>query len=181
MAFASAWLPFLPLVASQILLNNFLSDVPQTFIASDTVDPEVTARPGRWNVRAIRDFMIAFGLVSSLFDVLTFVLLRQLDASVDEFRTAWFIESLLTELGIALVVRTSRPFWRSRPGKALMIATLVVTLLATLVPYLPLASEFSLVPLHPRWLALIGVITLAYLAVSEATKRLYVRFYSFDG
>ena len=181
MAFASAWLPFLPLAAGQILLNNFLSDVPQTFIASDAVDPEVTARPGRWNVRAIRDFMVVFGLVSSAFDILTFVALRYASATLDEFRTAWFVESLLTELGIALVVRTSRPAYRSRPARALVLSTGAVTLVALLSPYLPYGSTFGLVPLEPRWIVLITTIAALYLVASEVTKRLYVRFRSFEG
>lgn len=181
MAVASAWLPFLPLVATQILLNNFLSDIPQTFIASDAVDVEVTRRPGRWDVRAIRDFMIAFGLVSSVFDLVTFGLLRLAGASVEEFRTAWFVESLLTELGIALVVRTSRPFWRSRPSRALVVSTVLVALLTLAAPYLPFAPDFELVPLAPRWLGLIAVITLTYLGASELAKRAYVRRHAFDG
>lgn len=180
MAFASAWLPFLPLAASQILLNNFLSDVPQTFIAADTVDPEVTARPGRWDVASIRDFMIAFGLVSSVFDVLTFVLLRTTGASVEEFRTAWFVESLLTELGIALLVRTARPSWKSKPGRALWISTLVVAALTLAAPYLPFASVFGLVPLSARWLALVVGIATAYFLASEGAKRVYLRYRSFD-
>jgi Mg2+-importing ATPase len=181
MAIASFYLPFLPLVAGQILLNNFLSDVPQTFVAGDRVDPEVTTRPGRWSVRAIRDFMIVFGLISSAFDILTFVLLRWVDASVDEFRTTWFVESLLTELGIAFVVRTSRPFWKSQPGRALLVSSLVVTAVAIAIPYSPIGPSFALVPLEARWLGLIGIITGAYLASSEIAKRIYVRKHSFDG
>jgi len=181
MAIASIYLPFLPLVAGQILLNNFLSDVPQTFVAGDRVDPEVTTRPGRWSVRAIRDFMIVFGLISSAFDILTFVLLRWVDASVDEFRTTWFVESLLTELGIAFIVRTSRPFWKSKPGRALVVSSVVVTAIAIAIPYSPIGPSFALVPLEARWLGLVGLITGAYLAVSEIAKRIYVRKRSFDG
>jgi Mg2+-importing ATPase len=173
MAVASMWLPFLPLVATQILLNNFLSDVPQMFIAGDSVDPERTARPERWNVRSIRNFMIVFGLVSSTFDLLTFGLLLHLDATVDEFRTAWFVESLLTELGIALVVRSYRPFWKSRPSTALVVATVAVAVIALVLPYTPLAPAFGLVPLGARWIALLIGITTAYLAASELAKRLW--------
>ncbi|WP_427914697.1 HAD-IC family P-type ATPase [Ramlibacter sp. MMS24-I3-19] len=115
MAVASVVLPFLPLLASQVLLNNFLADIPATTIASDNVDREWVAAPRRWDTRFIRDYMILFGLVSSVFDLFAFgVLLWLFRAGADEFRTGWFIESLLTELVIALVVRTQGPFWRSR-------------------------------------------------------------------
>ena len=118
MAAASLFLPFLPLLAGQILLNNLLSDVPAIGIADDAVDPELIARPQRWNMRFIGRFMLEFGAVSSVFDFLTFgALLLVFRAAPDLFRTGWFVESLLTELVIALVVRTRRPFFRSRPGR----------------------------------------------------------------
>ena len=118
MAAASLFLPFLPLLAGQILLNNLLSDVPAIGIADDAVDPELIARPQRWNMRFIGRFMLEFGAVSSVFDFLTFgALLLVFHAAPDLFRTGWFVESLLTELVIALVVRTRRPFFRSRPGR----------------------------------------------------------------
>ena len=117
MAAASLFLPFLPLLAGQILLNNLLSDVPAIGIADDAVDPELIARPQRWNMRFIGRFMLEFGAVSSVFDFLTFgALLLVFHAAPDLFRTGWFVESLLTELVIALVVRTRRPFYRSRPA-----------------------------------------------------------------
>ena len=124
MAAASLFLPFLPLLASQILLNNFLSDIPAFGLAGDSVDPELVTRPRRWNVRELRRFMIKFGLLSSVFDFATFgVLLLVYRAAAVEFRTAWFVESLLTELVVALVVRTRRPFFRSRPGRFLLWST----------------------------------------------------------
>ena len=123
MALASMFLPFLPLLASQILLNNFLSDIPGTTIASDNVDPEWIAKPRRWDNNFISRYMIVFGLISSIFDFLTFgILLYCFSASENEFRTGWFIESLLTELVIALVVRTRRVCYRSMPGKLLLEA-----------------------------------------------------------
>ena len=118
MAAASVFLPFLPLLASQVLLNNFLSDIPATTIASDRVDPEWVAKPRHWDTLFIRNYMVVFGLISSLFDFLTFgVLLWIFQVGPDEFRTGWFIESLMTGLVIALVVRTRRPFYRSRRGR----------------------------------------------------------------
>jgi Mg2+-importing ATPase len=138
MAGASLLLPFLPLLAPQILLNNFLSDIPTTTIASDNVDPEWVEKPRRWNTTFIRDYMVLFGLISSIFDFLTFgVLLFLFRASPEEFRTGWFIESPLTELVIALVVRTRHVFFRSRPGKLLLVSTLIVIGITLVLPYLP--------------------------------------------
>ncbi|MDD2729282.1 magnesium-translocating P-type ATPase [Malikia sp.] len=177
MATASIFLPFLPLLASQILLNNFLSDIPATAIASDRVDEEWVAQPRRWDTVFIRDYMVLFGLLSSLFDFLTFgALLWLFRSTPEEFRTGWFLESLLTELVIALVVRTRRPFYRSRPGNWLLISTLLVVAVALVLPYLPWSSIFGFVPLPaPLLLGMIGL-TLAYvLAVELAKKSFYAR------
>lgn len=174
MAAASMMLPFLPLLASQILLNNFLSDIPGTTIAGDNVDPEWVARPRRWDNHFISRYMVVFGLVSSLFDFLTFgTLLFLFHASVEEFRTGWFLMSLLTELVIAMVVRTRRVCFRSRPGKALSASTLVVLAVALALPYLPGRSMFSFVPLPaPLLLSLIGLTGL-YVLVTELTKKIF--------
>jgi P-type Mg2+ transporter len=177
MAVASVFLPFLPLLASQILLNNFLSDIPATAIAGDRVDEEMVARPRRWDTAFIRDYMVLFGLLSSVFDLLTFsALLWVFQAAPEEFRTGWFIESLLTELVIALVVRTRRRFYRSRPGNWLLITTVVVMAIALVLPYLPFSSIFGFVPLPaPLMLGMIAL-TLAYvLAVEMAKKSFYAR------
>lgn len=174
MAGASVLLPFLPLLAPQILLNNFLSDIPGTTIASDNVDPEWVEKPRRWNTKFIRDYMILFGLVSSIFDFLTFgILLFLFRASPEEFRTGWFIESLLTELVIALVVRTRHVFYRSRPGKLLLISTLIVIGITLFLPYLPINSLFGFIPLPlPLMLAMVGLILL-YVVSAEVTKKIF--------
>jgi Mg2+-importing ATPase len=174
MAAASLLLPFLPLLASQILLNNFLSDIPGTAIASDNVDPEWVAKPRRWDTTFIRRYMILFGLVSSIFDILTFlVLLYLFHASAEEFHTGWFIESLLTELVIALVVRTQRPFFRSRPGKLLLVSTLVVVGITLVLPYLPVNVLFGFIPLPlPLMLLIIGLTGL-YVVVAEIAKKYF--------
>jgi P-type Mg2+ transporter len=123
MAAASLVLPFLPLTAGQILLNNFLSDVPAIGIAGDSVDPELVESPRRWDIRFIGRYMMEFGILSSVFDVATFLtLLVIFHAGPDTFRTGWFVESLLTELAVALVVRTRRPFFKSRPGRLLLVS-----------------------------------------------------------
>lgn len=172
MAAASAFLPFLPLLAKQILLNNLLSDVPAIGIPSDRVDSERIQHPGRWRVRAIRNFMIVFGLISSAFDLLTFAVLWWLARGQPEtFRTGWFVESLLTELAIVLVVRTRLPFHRSPPGRLLWTSTLAVGAFAVALPFLPGAGWFDFVPLPGPVLASILAITVGYVATSELAKR----------
>jgi Mg2+-importing ATPase len=176
MAIASLFLPFLPLTAGQILLNNFLSDIPAVGIATDNVDRELLRGPRRWDTRFIGRFMIEFGLLSSVFDFLTFgALLLIFHASVEEFRSAWFIESLLTELVIALVVRTRQPFFRSRPGNLLLVSTLVLAIAAPVIPYLPFAARLGFVPIPPVVLMTLVAITGCYVFAAELTKRWFYR------
>ncbi len=176
MAVASLVLPFLPLLAKQILLNNFLSDIPAMTIASDNVDREWVERPRRWAIRSLRSFMAIFGSISSLFDFLTFgVLLWAYHAGPELFRTGWFVESLMTELLITLVVRTYRPFYRSKPGRLLWMSTLVMAVATLLIPYLPGVAIFDFTPLPPALLAVLLAITALYAAASELAKRLIYR------
>ena len=173
MAAASMFLPFLPLTATQILLNNFLSDIPATAIATDRVDPEMVAQPERWDIREIRRFMFTFGAVSSVFDFATFALLLWVfSASAELFRTGWFVESLLTELVIALVVRTRRPFFRSRPGRLLLAATAAVAAVNFALPYLPFADALGFVPPSVGLLAALIGVTVLYVVGTELTKQL---------
>ncbi len=174
MAGASMALSFLPLLAPQILLNNFLSDIPAITIASDNVDQEMVVKPRRWNTKFIRNYMILFGLVSSIFDFLTFgTLLFLFHASPDEFRTGWFIESLVTELVIALVVRTRHVFFRSRPGRLLLVSSLIFIGIALVIPYLPFISVFGFIPLPaPLMLAMLGL-TALYILATELTKKYF--------
>ena len=174
MAGASIFLPFLPLLAKQILLNNFLSDFPAMGVPGDNVDEEMLAKPHRWDIRYIRSFMIVFGLVSSVFDYATFgLLLFVFHAAESQFQTGWFVESLLSELVIALVVRTRRPFFRSTPGKLLWVITLVVGLVTLAIPYLPFADVLGFTPL-PAWLmaTLVGV-TALYVLAAEIAKKIF--------
>jgi P-type Mg2+ transporter len=176
MAGASLFLPFLPLTAGQILLNNFLSDIPAIGIAGDSVDPELVNRPRRWDMRFIGRYMLEFGALSSIFDVLTFaVLLVTFRATAPLFRTGWFVESLLTELAVALVMRTRRPFFQSRPGTLLLALTVVLAVGALAIPYLPLVGVFGFVPLPLPLLLTIVVIMLLYVAATELQKRWFYR------
>ena len=174
MAGASLFLPFLPLLAKQILLNNFLSDFPSLTIATDNVDPELVEKPRRWDIKFIRDIMIIFGLISSVFDFLTFgVLIFIVKAAPAEFRTGWFVESLMTELLITLVLRTRRSIFKSKPSFYLWLSTLAVTIVAVAIPYLPFGPLLGFTPLPLYALLLLLVITALYVVVSEVAKRLY--------
>jgi Mg2+-importing ATPase len=177
MAGLSLFLPFLPLLPKQILLNNFMSDFPAMTIATDAVDPEMADKPRRWDVKYIRDFMFVFGLISSAFDYITFgLLLLVLRASEDQFRTGWFIESLFTELFILLVVRTRRPLFKSKPGQLLWVSTLLTGLAALIMPYLPgIGPIFDFVPLPPLMLVLLLVVTVLYIAANEIAKKIFFR------
>ncbi|HVP22118.1 MAG TPA: magnesium-translocating P-type ATPase [Anaerolineaceae bacterium] len=181
MAILSPFLSFLPLLPKQILLNNFLSDFPSMTVATDNVDPEMIEKPRRWNIDFIRNFMVSFGLFSSVFDFLTFgLLLLVLKVSVDQFRTGWFIESLLTELFVFLVIRTSRPFLRSRPGTLLLVSTFLVGLITLILPYLPwMQRAFGFVPLPPYVMILLLAMTLVYIAGNEVVKIYFYRYNSF--
>ncbi len=171
MAAASLYLPFLPLLAKQILLNNFLSDIPSLAIASDNVDADQLRQPRHWNIHFVRRFMVSFGLVSSIFDFATFAfLLYGVKASASMFQTGWFIESVMTELVILLVIRTRNAFWTSRPSRLLAALVTAVAAVAIFIPYSPLATWFGLVPLPLPVLSGLLVITGCYVMVSEWTK-----------
>lgn len=176
MALASVFLPFLPLLATQILLNNLLADLPAMAIARDRVDPEWVAGPRQWDTEFIRDYMVSFGLVSSVFDLLTFAMLLWIfQVAPEEFRTGWFVESLLTELLVALVVRTRRTFYRSRPAVSLMCITAGVVLVAIVLPYSSVAVLFDFVPLPANlMLSLVGL-SLTYVLAVEVCKRWFYR------
>jgi Mg2+-importing ATPase len=176
MAAASVVLPFLPLLPRQILLTNFLSDIPAMTIAADRVDPELTERPQRWNIGFVRDFMIVFGLVSSVFDVLTFVTMRTVfDASAELFRSAWFVESVITELTVLLVLRTRRPFYRSRPGRGLLLSSIGIGVLTLWLPFSPLADPLGLTSLSVAVLLALAAITAGYIVSAECAKRVFYR------
>ena len=172
MALASLFLPFLPLLPVQILLNNFLSDIPALTIASDKVDSELMAKPRRWDMKYIKRFMIIFGIQSSLFDFLTFGLLLYIfHVSPDEFRTGWFMESLLTEIVILLIIRTQRPLYKSKPSTYLLAASLLTFGVSLILPYIPFSKMFGLIPLPlPLLVAVIGIAAV-YAIATELTKK----------
>ena len=171
-AVATAFLPFLPLLPSQILLLNFLSDIPGMTIATDRVDPEQELRHHRWDMRSVRRFMLAFGLTSTLFDMAAFVLLRWvLSDSAVELRSGWFVLSTLTELAAMLVLRTQRRFWRSMPSPALLWSSLTVAAGTFVLPYSPLGPELRLIGPPVAVVACLVALVVLYVAVNEAVKK----------
>ncbi|NUR87167.1 MAG: magnesium-translocating P-type ATPase [Nonomuraea sp.] len=170
---ASAFLPFLPMLPGQILLNNLLYDVSQIAIPTDRVDPEQLARPAHWDLREIRRFMLTFGPLSSIFDFLTFaILLSVLHAGQTEFRTGWFVESIATQTLIVFVIRThASPFWRSRPSLALVLSAVAAVAVAWAIPYSPVAGALGFTPLPPAFLGVVVALVVVYLALVETAKR----------
>ncbi len=174
MAIAAVVLPFLPLLAGQILLVNLLTDLPSTFIATDSVDAAQLRRPQHWNVRLIRNYMLTFGPLSSLFDLATFAVLEWgFHAGSHEFRTAWFVGSVMTAVTALYVLRTRRPFFRSRPSRWLMLASAVVVIVAIAIPYSPVALPLGFVPLSLPLVLILVAITFVYLAANELVKRVF--------
>jgi Mg2+-importing ATPase len=174
MAIAAAVLPFLPLLAGQILLINLLTDFPATFIATDSVDAAQLRKPQRWNVKLIQKYMLVFGSISSAFDIITFLVLELVfHAKVHEFQSAWFVGSILTEVVVLFVLRTRRPFFRSRPSRWIVIASILVAAVACYLPYSPLAKPLSLIGLSlPLFFAIIAI-TLVYVVSNEIAKRFF--------
>jgi Mg2+-importing ATPase len=168
---ASLLLPFLPLLPKQVLLVNLLTDLPQAAIAGDRIDPAFAERPRRWDVASVRHFMLVFGLASSAFDFAAFFTLQALGATPEQFRTGWFIESVLSATLVVLAVRTRHPLWRSRPAGLLTGSTMGVMAVTLFLPYSPLAGLLGMVPLPAMWVAAMVGIVLAYLAMVELLKQ----------
>jgi Mg2+-importing ATPase len=172
MAGASLFLPFLPLLPKQILLTNLLTDIPEMTIATDSVDPELIDRPRRWDIVFIRKFMVTFGLVSSVFDYLTFgALIWILRASPEQFRTGWFVESVISASAIVLVIRTRRPFLSSKPGRYLTVATMTIAVTTLLLPYAPIAAPLGLTSMPPSFLVVLVAVLAGYVLTAEVVKR----------
>ncbi len=177
MALATPFLPFLPLLPKQILLNNFLSDLPSIAISTDNVDPEHIEQAQRWNVKDVQRFMLVFGLASSIFDLVTFAtLLFVFAADQTTFQTTWFIVSLLTELAVVLLLRTRGPAFRSQPSRLLLSAAICVGAACLALPYVsPLASIFGFTPISASLLTTAVVIVGTYIAATEAMKAWFYR------
>lgn len=170
-AFASLLLPFLPMLPKQILLTNFITDFPYLSVASDNVDEEQLDKPGKWDMKFIRNYMIIFGLHSSIFDACTFLTLYYgLKVKESAFQTGWFIESILTELFILFIIRTRKNFFRSRPGKTLFWLSILGFVMTLALPYSRIAMEVGLVPLPLNYLGMMLVIVAAYIITADMLK-----------
>jgi len=173
MAGAALILPFLPMLPSQILLNNLIYDASQTAIPTDGIDAETEVEPAQWDIRGIERFMLVFGPISSIFDYLTFGLLLVIVGSNEAaFHTGWFVESLATQVLVIFVIRTRRtPFWRSRPSRPLTVAALGAVAAAVVLPLSPLAGLLGFTPLPLLFWAVLPGLVVAYLAIVEVVKR----------
>ncbi|MGE5463896.1 MAG: magnesium-translocating P-type ATPase, partial [Syntrophothermus sp.] len=177
-AVASLFLPFLPMLPKQILLINFLTDLPEMMIAGDNVDDVLIEKPRRWDIAFIRRVMLTFGPLSSLFDIATFaVLLWVIHANETIFHTGWFIESVLSASLVVFSIRTRLPFLHSKPSRAMLGMTFLVILITLVLPYTPLAALLDFTPLPLSYLLAIGVIIALYFAAAEITKRWFYHKY----
>lgn len=177
-AIASLILPFLPMLPKQILLTNFITDFPYLTIASDNVDQEQLDRPGKWNLKFIRNYMLFFGIHSSVFDVITFLtlfyVLKVKDAA---FQTGWFVESIVTELFILFIIRTHKNFFKSTPGKYLFILSVLGLMLTIGLPYLPFANQAGLTPLPMLNLGVMLFIVMVYILTADLLKVWFFKKY----
>ncbi|PSB40055.1 magnesium-translocating P-type ATPase, partial [filamentous cyanobacterium Phorm 46] len=174
MAGISLFLPFLPLLPSQILLTNLLTDFPEMTIATDRVDRELVNKPRRMDIKFIRKFMLVFGLLSSVFDYLTFAaLIFLLHANPAQFRTGWFMESVISASMIVLVIRTRQSILASKPGKYLLMSTIAIVMITLFLPYTPLASLLGFQSLPLEFLLVLAAIVGLYILSAETVKRVF--------
>ena len=176
MAGASVFLPFLPMLPLQILLNNLLYDISEIPIPLDNVDEEYLVRPRQWDMRLIRNFMLLLGPVSSIFDFLTFyVMLKVFHAGEALFHTGWFIESMATQVLVIFIIRTQRNPLKSRPNKWLITTSLAIVAIAVLLPLTPCAAYLGFVAPPAFFYIVVAVMVLVYLSAAEAAKYLFYR------
>jgi Mg2+-importing ATPase len=176
MAVASLFLPFLPMLPTQILLNNLLYDLSQLTIPTDNVDETYLQKPQHWDIGLIRNFMVFIGPISSIFDFLTFyVLLHFFRASEAQFHTGWFVESLATQTLVLFVIRTAKNPFRSRPSSPLIATCLAAVAVGIYLPFSPLAGVLGFTPLPVAYFGFVAVAAGVYLVLVEAAKRLLLR------
>ena len=177
MAGASLLLPFLPLLPKQILGINFMTDFPGMTIATDNVDDELVHTPRKWNLNFIVRFMVVFGFLSTFFDYISFgVLMYVGSAQPDIFRSGWFMISIMTELLVMLVIRTRRPFYKSKPSKSLLWSSVLVLVITLALPYTFLAEILSIQPLSLLLMGILSGIVVVYLVLNEAAKRVFYKY-----
>jgi len=180
MAGASIFLKFLPLLPMQILLTNLFTDVSEMTIATDNIDNEFILSPKKWNIKFIWKFMLTFGLLSSIFDYITFgFLILLLHSNEYLFRTGWFMESILSASLVVLIIRTKNPFYKSRPGKYLIIAIILTAIATIIVPYTKLGTIFGFTKLPASFLIILMLILVAYMTLAEITKKIFYKYVNY--
>lgn len=177
MAGASLFLPFLPLLPKQILFMNLLTDIPEMTISTDNVDIETVEKPRRWDIKFIRKFMMVFGLLSALFDYITFGLLLYVlnPNTVEQFRTIWFLESIVSACTIVFVIRTKKPLFKSKPRIYLGLSIIGIICFVITLPYVPIGKIFGLSAISYLYLGMIGIIVLFYVISAEIIKKMFYK------
>lgn len=180
MAGASVFLPFLPMLPAQILLNNFLYDVSQVALPSDNVDKSYIAKPRPWNISFIKEFIFVIGPISSIFDFITFgVMIWVFNAEPALFQTGWFVESLITQVLVIHIIRTNKiPFIQSRPSKTLLISSLAIVSIGLILPFTFIGNYFGFVPLPPLFFVILLVMSMTYLVLVQFAKSLFLKKYT---
>jgi len=180
MLVVSFFLPFLPMLPPQVLLNDLVYDVSQTTVSNDNVDPEYLKKPKKFNLDLIKKYMLWFGPLGALYDIITFIILIAFFRATETiFQTGWFIESISTQILVFFVIRTRRsPFWKSKPGKGVLISCIGAVIFALVVPFTALGKMFGFTNTLPSlfFVFLIAVIA-GYLFMAEIGKRLFFRKY----
>jgi Mg2+-importing ATPase len=178
---AILFLPFLPMLPIQILLNNFIYDISQFTISSDAIDADWIQKPRKWNLDSVKKFMYVFGPVSSLFDFCTFyILFVVFNLGMSEFQTGWFMESLATQVLVIHVIRTRHlPVFKSRASMLLTLSTVSAVLVAWCIPFTPLGKVFNFAPLSLPVVGVISGLVISYLAIVEVTKRIFYKRFGF--
>lgn len=177
-AASSLFMKFIPLLPSQILLNNFLSDVPNLTISSDNVDGELLKKPKKWNLNSIYRFMVYFGILSSFFDISLILALLLMSTNIEIFRTAWFAESVFSEIIIVFAIRTARPFFKSRPSKLLVFTSVVSVIFGILITYAAIGKkffEFAAIPLQVLGL-IVGILIIYFVSAEFLKKSFFSKF-----
>lgn len=179
---ASLFLPFLPMLPTQILLNNFLYDISQTAIPTDNVDPEYLMKPRPWNVNFIKEFIIYLGPISSIFDFATFgIMLYLFKASPELFRSGWFVESLCTQVLVIYIIRTNKvPFFESSPSRVLFISTIAIVLIGAIIPYTRLGHLLGFAPLPLGFFAVLLLLVAVYLTMVQFVKNWFVKKFGYN-
>ena len=177
---ASLFLPFLPMLPIQILLNNLMYDLSESTIPTDNVDPSYLDTPKKWDIEFIKKFIVLFGPLSSIFDFVTFfILLFIFNADATMFQTAWFVESICTQTLVIFVIRTRVvPFYRSRPSRPLLVSTVLVVVIACILPFTVIGSIFGFVPPPVSFFVVLAGLVTGYLVIVELVKIWFYRRYS---